>query len=359
MSDSESGDDAYGPPLPPGFKSPKSRSSKTEEDDDSFMPALPPHMVKSAAKKEATKDSEEEEDACGPSLPSHVPKSTSKRKGDESEDSHNKTPKVDTGNSEEESGDEDDMYGPALPPHLLQKKKDGIEPSQSQKRVLGPTLPKGYVPSASTMPVPEEGESSESDEDGFVLGPIPSAEKIDEEEYRIRQLEYRAKKMKDKLQGKGEDKPMQRESWMLELPEDRKSFCGLEARQFRRKAPMERGDRSVWTDTPADKERKAQMGTDEDARDYAPEDIAAKKRDEKLSEMVESYNSKKRAEPLIDMHKKKKKEMEPKEGKKERRPFSREEDMNVNKFDDVQKEKILKKARHLNDRFSSGDRKFL
>lgn len=50
-----------------------------------------------------------------------------------------------------------------------------------------------------------------------------------------------------------------------------------------------------------------QMGTDEDARDYAPEDIAAKKRDEKLSEMVESYNSKKRAEPLIDMHKKKKK----------------------------------------------------
>lgn len=46
---------------------------------------------------------------------------------------------------------------------------------------------------------------------------------------------------------------------MLELPEDRKSFCGLEARQFRRKAPMERGDRSVWTDTPADKERKVQV----------------------------------------------------------------------------------------------------
>lgn len=49
------------------------------------------------------------------------------------------------------------------------------------------------------------------------------------------------------------------------------------------------------------------MGIDEDGKDYAPEDIAAKKRDDKLSEMVESYNSKKRAEPLIDMHKKKKK----------------------------------------------------
>lgn len=56
---------------------------------------------------------------------------------------------------------------------------------------------------------------------------------------------------------------MQRESWMLELPEDRKSFCGLEARQFRRKAPLERGDRSVWTDTPADKERKAQVRVEE------------------------------------------------------------------------------------------------
>lgn len=179
----------------------KSRSSKTEEDDDSFMPALPPHMVKSTKKKEATEDSEEE-DAYGPSLPSHIQKNTSKRKGDESEDSHKKAPKVDTGNSEEDSGDEDDMYGPALPPHLLQKKKDGIDPSQSQRRVLGPTLPMGYVPSASAMPVPEEEESSESEEDGFIVGPTPSAEKIDEEEYRIRQLEYRAKKMKDKLQGK-------------------------------------------------------------------------------------------------------------------------------------------------------------
>lgn len=94
------------------------------------------------------------------------------------------------------------MYGPALPPHLLQKKKDGIVPSQSQKRVLGPTLPKGYVPSASATPVLEERESSESEEDGYIVGPTPSAEKIDEEEYRIRQFEYRAKKMKDKLQGK-------------------------------------------------------------------------------------------------------------------------------------------------------------
>lgn len=47
------------------------------------------------------------------------------------------------------------------------------------------------------------------------------------------------------------------------------------------------------------------------------------------------------------------------EGPKERRPFSREEDLNVNKFDDAQRETIMKKARQLNDRFSAGKAKFL
>lgn len=47
------------------------------------------------------------------------------------------------------------------------------------------------------------------------------------------------------------------------------------------------------------------------------------------------------------------------EGPKERRPFSREEDLNVNKFDEAQKSNIMKKARQLNDRFSSGKAKFL
>ena len=54
-------------------------------------------------------------------------------------------------------------------------------------------------------------------------------------------------------------KVLQRESWMTELPEHRKSFCGLESRQFARRNPTPRGDTSVWTDTPADKERKAKV----------------------------------------------------------------------------------------------------
>lgn len=56
-----------------------------------------------------------------------------------------------------------------------------------------------------------------------------------------------------------DNKPLVRESWMIELPEDKPNFCGLGPRQFLRKTPQQKGDRSVWTDTPADKERKAQV----------------------------------------------------------------------------------------------------
>jgi hypothetical protein len=49
---------------------------------------------------------------------------------------------------------------------------------------------------------------------------------------------------------------MKRESWMLELPPDREADFGLGPRQFRARAKPELGDRSVWTDTPADRHQK-------------------------------------------------------------------------------------------------------
>lgn len=43
----------------------------------------------------------------------------------------------------------------------------------------------------------------------------------------------------------------------------------------------------------------------------------------------------------------------------ERKPFNREVDLQVNKFDDAQKKAILKKAQLLDDRFSTGKAKYL
>lgn len=44
---------------------------------------------------------------------------------------------------------------------------------------------------------------------------------------------------------------------------------------------------------------------------------------------------------------------------KERRPFDRDVDLKVNRFDEAQKKAILKKAQLLDNRFSSGESKFL
>lgn len=57
---------------------------------------------------------------------------------------------------------------------------------------------------------------------------------------------------------KDEPKQVTRESWMTELPPELKSF-GFGPRTFKRRAEDRSGDRSVWTDTPADRERKAKV----------------------------------------------------------------------------------------------------
>jgi hypothetical protein len=48
-----------------------------------------------------------------------------------------------------------------------------------------------------------------------------------------------------------------------------------------------------------------------------------------------------------------------KDEKPERKPFNRETDMQVNKFDDARKKSAIKNSQLLDDRFSRGNRKFL
>ena len=74
------------------------------------------------------------------------------------------------------------------------------------------------------------------------------------------------------------------------------------------------------------------------------------------------YQESKRAESLMSMHTKTIKEKaKEKAGKPvERRPFDRDADLQVNRFDDAQKQRLLKKSQELNTRFShSKDRMFL
>ncbi|CAH4017811.1 zinc finger CCCH domain-containing protein 13 [Pieris brassicae] len=262
-----------------------------------------------------------------------------------------------------------DACGPALPPHLQKRYTKSVSPdnvsiklSAEMVRNIGPTIPSDMRKVLAEQS-PELIKES-SDEDG--IGPLPAGaeEKWSEAHQK---LEERAYEMKiQKLEGQSmKSKDVNREQWMLELPEGKTKFLGLEARGFRAKAGPDMSDRSSWTDTPEDKARKASGVVEEDPSETLQreaKDRQVSNRDEEQEQAVRRHKKKhKRDESLLEMHQKKLKKKKKKEieDKKERRPFSRDVDLQVNKFDEAQKKSIIKKAQDLNTRFSRGDAKFL
>ena len=281
-------------------------------------PMIPAHLQKN----QESQDSDSDSDDCGPRLPSQpcrgpAPPDTTDARPD---------------NNDEESSDDD--YGPSLPPHLMNKQTEAAvtqEDDSSDDEFVGPKL------TEITTEVNRESVEAE--------------------------VEMRARRMRDKLDGKDEG-VKQRESWMLELPEEKANRFGLGARQFSRKGVSERGgDRSAWTDSPAEKERKLREGdTGEDAP-ADPVDVAARMRDERMEKVSKDLKQKRGPDSLMDMHEKKlKKEKKAKEEKgevKERRPFDRDIDLKANQFDEAMKKNMLKAAAKIDNRFSSGAQKFL
>lgn len=74
------------------------------------------------------------------------------------------------------------------------------------------------------------------------------------------------------------------------------------------------------------------------------------------------FQESKRAESLMTLHAKKMKEKAKDKADQpvERRPFDRDADLQVNRFDEAQKKQLLKKSQELNTRFShSKDKMFL
>ncbi|TWW67877.1 Lipopolysaccharide-specific response protein 7 [Takifugu flavidus] len=228
------------------------------------------------------------------------------------------------------------LIGPALPPMF--KKKEDDEDSEDETTYnddgdadafLGPALPPGYKADSS------------SSEDEDVIGPMPS--RGPNEDTLALDFERRARRMKEKLTGE---------------------HIGLGARTFKKRSGPENKDRSIWTDTPEDRERKAKERLEkkekgEEEKHEAPQ---LTQKDLEMAEKVSKYNESKRAESLMNLHAKKMKEKAKEKANTpvERRPFDRDEDLQVNRFDEAQKQRLLKKSQELNTRFShSKDKMFL
>ncbi|MBN3322235.1 GPAM1 protein, partial [Atractosteus spatula] len=306
-----------GPALPPGYR-PRD-SSSSSEDSEPEDPGFKRGRLSGPAQPPRGMTQDDTDDGCKPSKMRKT-QGTEKRPEEE---------------------EEDGFFGPALPPGY-QKPQDSPE----SKKTMLPTCPQ-------TLNVKNAPASSSEEEEGGVIGPLPPKRPV--ESTVAMEFERRAQKMKEKLISGGNDDPKElaRETWMTELPPEMQHF-GLGPRTFKKRSGPECKDRSLWTDTPADKERKARERL-EGKRSPEKEEIPQlSERDQEMAEKVSKYNDSKRSESLLNMHTKKLKRKTEEEVTKpqERRPFDRDQDLQVNRFDQAQKKALIKKSQELNTRFS-------
>ncbi|KAM4629963.1 GPALPP motifs-containing protein 1 [Polymixia lowei] len=342
-----------GPALPPML----TKNSDEDSDNEQFAgPALPPGYKRG----EPSSSSEESEQEV-------VVKRTKTSHG--SKDGH--TADVKKIKKVQDDDDGDGFFGPALPPGFMKQQSSPERPP-----VLGPALPPGFCRAddddddedeedfpGPALPPGYKAEPSSSDgEDEDMIGPMPAKEMV--QDSVALDFERRAQRMKERLTGEDAPEVLARETWMTELPPELQHI-GLGARTFKKRSGPENKDRSIWTDTPADKERKERERLEgKNKKDEKEQDSVPKmsRKDVEMAEKVSKYNDSKRSESLMNLHSKKMKKeaMEQASTPVERRPFDRDADLQVNRFDEAQKQRLLKKSQELNTRFShSKDRMFL
>lgn len=270
-----------------------------------------------------------------------------------------------------ESTGETLICGPSLPPHMIEPKSI----TSAVKKSYGPSLPSDFAVNTDCSyseprnDLAGEEISESDDDDAGLIGPV--LDHISSKSEAHLKLEKRALELKLAKLNECEKKDVGtvREEWMTELPELRKvADLGLTARQFRTKERDEIKDRSSWTETPRDREEKKKRkdsSSHDDVikmRHQKTEKLYRERRDAEQEEAARKHKKKhKRDESLLEMHQKKlkAKTKEKSESTAERRPFSRDTDLQVNRFDEAQKKSILKKAQLLDTRFGSGQSKYL
>ncbi|XP_039251523.2 GPALPP motifs-containing protein 1-like isoform X1 [Styela clava] len=339
-----------GPTLPPHLQQKReSKESNTEERDKSSFhnigPALPPWLQKNTGTQRPPIHSKEEKEtvAVGPALPPWLKNKNS----DEPEKKSN-------------DGKEDTVsnIGPALPPWMEDRQTPEVR--NDDENSFGPPLPPGFQqsnlePQQSTYP---NNADYLGDADS-IIGPLPPSGNEDSLLSVAEQFEKRSKKMKDKLEGREAPKKLEREEWMTELPPLLQGF-GTGPRKFRAKEKNEIGDRSVWTETPADKAKKAAQGKTSNSvpDEERIKQEASAKRDAEIAMKLSDKTSSERGESLMNIHEKaRKRKLEEDQESGEaniRRPFDRELDLQTNKFDEAAKKRFIKKTQGLSSRFSSG-----
>ncbi|ESK86473.1 hypothetical protein Moror_9878 [Moniliophthora roreri MCA 2997] len=308
----------------------------------SIGPQLPPHLQHLNDNNSNDSDSgEEESTVAGPQIPPELLKVRSE--SDEEED--------------------DDDYTPALPPDLVASRSSGPEagPSIANRKIQGPVLP-------SSNP----GYDDDSDDD---VGPMPlppGYEGLTEVDGVKQFLEQEEKRRKN-IEEAAKPKALKRDEWMLVPPSSSDLLGTLDpkklskGRQFSKSAaPAKNNDMSLWTETPAErqqrladevsgKKRKAVNAEPTISPEEAMEARKRRKRDEVIRQSVLDHTKNVRGGALVDTHAKSM-EKDDKEDPNAKAIWDHSRDMSIGGrlMDDSQRNKLIRDARGLGDRFSTG-----
>ncbi|XP_014242100.1 RNA-binding protein 25 isoform X1 [Cimex lectularius] len=373
--------------------SPKNSETDKKKKRKKDLSQSPPKKLKEKSLEPKVEEPEEQKQLKDDVLSSHSsPKSPSleipKEKSicaNNSTDCNNTQPSVGPQMPTQEE-ENTNIYGPVIPINSVKQDQDGDSSLEEGELVTSPVKPKVYGPTFPERLAIEPVRDDDGDEDlyGPALPPSLKHDEIvqqsenNEEDFgplpqgvdggrALRDLERRAAIIKAQMDNKDTDEgeETKREAWMTELPEARRVALGLGPRKFRAREGPDMNDRSSWSDTPAQKEKKkllSAFGEEENDPDESRR-LEIEERDKEMEKRAKQ--GKKRDKSLLELHqkeqkKKKKKEEKERDGKKEdRRPFSRDIDLQVNRFDEAQKKSIIRKAQLLDSRFSSGETKYL
>ncbi|KAK7051369.1 hypothetical protein VNI00_004869 [Paramarasmius palmivorus] len=320
----------------------------------SIGPQLPPHLqhLNNNSNESDSDEDNSNSDVAGPQIPPELLKARSEPAGPAA-------PPVPA--QEDEDDDDDDDYAPALPPDLAASREAGPSNTNTNRRIQGPALPsasRGY-------------HDDDSDDD---VGPMPlppGYEKPTEVDGVKQFLELEEKRRKN-IEEAAKPKALKRDEWMLVPPSSSDLLGTLDpkklskGRQFAKSAaPEKNSDMSLWTETPAErqqrladevsgKKRKAANAEATISPEEAMEASKRRKRDEEIRHSVMAHTKNVRGSTLVEAHTKAMKNNDEDEKDKAIWDHSRDMSLGGRLMDDSARNKLIRDARGLGDRFSTG-----
>ncbi|CAE6506879.1 unnamed protein product [Rhizoctonia solani] len=314
-------------------------------------PAIPAHLLKGSQNTEDDEEDTGPMPAAGPSSPprSTTPPAPAVTVAGPAIPGHLlKRPEVTT---QQDEDDDDDAFMPALPPDLGKPSKPA--------RQIGPTLP-------SRPPL----EDSESDDDYGPM-PLPGGISSNDDNDGVKEFLERERRREENIEEAKKPKALKRDDWMLAPPTSSDLFSSLDPtklknRQFSRSTTDKKAAASnLWTETPAERQQRLAdevSGKRKRAKEAAAQGVSAtaddedmakrRKRDRELRKQIEAHNNTSRGKTLVELHTPA--VQDPDEAPPGIWDHSRDMALSGRLMDESSRQKMLKDARGLGDRFGHG-----